>query len=102
MSAEGHIPKQTASIGMVARMEELGSAVHSRSEGGSYPSIACRRGLTAVRTEAGKVLDKRMTFIVNGQSIKKICKISSVLIQTLMEQEQCTVNGTGCAAATAV
>lgn len=80
---------QSPSTGTVASMEELGSA-HSRSEGGSDPSIARRRGLTAVRTEAGKVLDKRMTFIVNGQSIKKICKISPVLMQSLMEQEECT------------
>lgn len=89
MLAEGHVLKQSPSVGMVANMEELGSAVHSRNEGGSYPSIARRRGLTAVKTEAGKVLDKRMTFIVNGQSIK-ICKISPVLRQSLMEQEECT------------
>lgn len=61
------MPKQTPSTGIVASMEELGSAVHSRSEGGSYSGIACGRGLTSVRTKAGKVLDKRMTFTVNGQ-----------------------------------
>ena len=88
--AEGRMPKQTPSEGMVASMEELGSAVHSRSEGGSCPSIACSRGLTVVRAEAGKVLDKCMTFIVTGQSIKKVCKIRPVLMQSLMEQEQST------------
>lgn len=61
------MPKQTPSTRIVASMEELGSAVHSRSEGGSCSGIACGRGLTSVRAEAGKVLGERMTFIVNGQ-----------------------------------
>lgn len=36
------------------------------------------------------------------RQLKKVHEINSVLIQHLMEQEQCTFNGTGCPAARAI
>lgn len=66
--ADIHMPKQTPSIGMVASMDELGSDVYT-SEVKKHPTPALPAG--QVRTEAKKILEKLMTFIANGQTIKK-------------------------------
>lgn len=53
---------------MVASMDELGSDVYT-SEVKKHPTPALPAG--QVRTEAKKILEKLMTFIANGQTIKK-------------------------------